>query len=285
MKLFLTKITLATLIYFLLIIISIFILDFLIKYPFNSTSVSYNLKQEFIINNKKDISNSKYFVIGSSMSLNNIDCIKLSENLNKKIYNLSSWGMKFEDFNDFDIWDMDKTIIININFIDFGNSQISIFPKNSNKYFNIAQNISTYLSHIYQRYSALNIKSNDKYTSLNFDNHGSLIFTKKQYFKIDSTRWSWKNQELLNSEIDRFVNQIQEKSIKVNKLIIIFSPSRNYLYSSDKSKTISYLGSKLTKLKNVIFINNYENRGFIDDDFVDRDHFSMEGAIKYTNIV
>lgn len=285
MKLFLSKIVKYIVIYFLIILSIIFILDKVFDLPFNSTSISYNLKDSFILNHRQEINKCSFFVIGSSMSLNNIDCVKLSEYTGQKIYNLSSWGMKFKNFFDFPIWNKDNLILTNINFIDFGNSEIKIFPVNSNRMLNIAKEMPTYLSHLYQSRISQKNSQNTKYISLCYDSMGSLIFSKKEYFNIDSTRWNKENNKLTDEEIDKFVNDIRLKSYTVKKIVITFSPSRNIFYNLHKSALVKQLGMKLKILPNVIFINNYDCKNFTDDDFVDSDHFSKDGATKYTKLV
>jgi hypothetical protein len=225
------------------------------------------------------------------MSVNNIDCILLSKKTNQKFFNLSSAGMKFKNFSHFDIWKKNNTIITNINFADFKEYDIKIYHTNFSKFIHIATNPYQFLHDLYLVQTTLINKNDnrDHYTSLNFDNSGSLILANKKYFKIDSILYNQKDipefEKLSDTEINNLVYEIKIKALLVKKIIIFFSPSRKHLYNLKKSTFVKKLENKLKIIPNVIFINNYDNIEFTDDYFVDYSHFSKEGAIKYTNLI
>lgn len=128
-------------------------------------------------------------------------------------------------------------------------------------------------------------KKNDYYNALNFDNSGSLIFTEKQLFNVDSNRWNKDDNKLTEINIINFVNQVKIKASLVKKIIITFSPSRRHLYSLEKSEIVKKVEDHFKLIPNVVFINNYDNIEFTDDFFVDNSHFSKEGALKYTELI
>ena len=258
MKAFLIKTIYFIIILFLIIgLITLFFYkksDFL----FASNSLSYNVKEEFIINHKDEMINCNFFVIGSSMSLNNLDCVLLSKKADQKVLNLSSWGMKFSNFSNFNIWDKKNIILTNINFTDFGDAELLIYPSNSYRFFNIAKNLGTFISHIQDKETYLKFEKNDHYTSLNFDSSGSIIYSESKFFKIDSVRWNLRERKLSEIDINNFLTEIKIQAPRVKQIIISFSPVRRQLYNLGQSATIKKLENNLNLIPNVYFINNYD---------------------------
>jgi hypothetical protein len=286
MKTFLKKIFYFFLALFLIIGTSTFFLYRKTDLSIKSNSIALNAKESFIFKNKNQINNCKFFVIGSSMSLNNIDCILLSKSLDQKIINLSSWGMKFKDFEDFNIWNKSTTVLININFIDFGKSGIKIYPNYFPTFINVLKNNNlTYIGQLIEYKKNQNIIKNNFYNTLKFDESGSVIFCEKKDFKIDSNRWNNNIKDINESEIQDLVNDIKAQSKTLKKIIITFSPCRRVFYNLYKSSQVKRLNEYLKLIPNVIFLNNYDIEGFFDDDFVDKDHFSRQGAEKYTQLI
>jgi len=291
MKTFLKKISYFITILFFIVGVVYYYLFTKSDLPFNSTSIYYNVKERLILQNKDVINNCNYFIIGSSMSTNNIDCILLSKNTGHFFFNLSSSGMKFRNFSHFDIWKKNNIILTNINFADFEEYDIKIYHNNCSKFIHFVKNPYAFLHDMYKVQTTLINKHDyrNHYTSLNFDNSGSLIFTEKKYFNIDSIKWNQKDiinfEKLSDIEINNFVTEIRIKAPFVKKIIITFSPSRKYLYNLKKSFFVKKLESRLRLIPNVIFINNYDNTDFTDDYFVDFSHFSKEGALKYTELI
>jgi len=256
--------------------------------PFNSNSLCFNAKEKFILEHNEEIKKCKYFVIGSSMGLNNIDCILLSQQIGQKVVNLSSSGMKFNNFMDFDIWNKNTVVVLNMNFTDFGKGLIKIFPKHSSRVINILKDFTTFRSQINSYDISLKLsKKNDTFYSLNFDDSGSIIFADKENFKIDSTRWDFIGYGDTASEKDlkNFVNDIRNKSTLVKKIIITFSPTRKTKYNMDRSYLVHKLEDYLKEVPNVIFFDNYDISGFSDSEFVDVFHFSKQGSKLYTELI
>jgi hypothetical protein len=285
MKTFIIKIFYFISILFLIIVSVAFYFYKKSDLVFVSHSISYNLKQEFIIKYKKEIIKCNYFVIGSSMSLNNIDCILLSKKLSSQVFNLSSWGTKFSDFANFNIWNKKNIIITNINFSDFGNSEIKVYPLNSSRFVNIAKDLGIFISQINDKENYMKSQINDHYTSLNFDKSGSLIFSEKNFFKIDAGKWNLKEKKLSEIDINNFINEIRAKATSTKRIIITFSPIRKHLYNFEQSASLKKLGKYLNLIPNVNFINNYDRTEFTDEDFVDFSHFNKQGAQKYTELI
>lgn len=261
------------------------------RLPFFSNSICFNAKAKFILENKEYFNESKYLVIGSSMSLNNIDCNILSDSIGEKVFNLSSWGMNFKNFNDFNIWDTANVIITNIHFQDFHQSRIKNkygYPFSNFRlinHLNISLDFVTYLKQLDFYKSANTNGINDNYDDLSFNKSGSIIFSDKEIFKLSDFRWN-KDVDMPNeSELKEFINSVIIKSKSVKRLIILFSPGRESIKNKQKVNFVNELKSYLNSVPNVVFFNNFNSVDFSDEDFVDHSHFSGSGAKKYSEIV
>jgi hypothetical protein len=225
------------------------------------------------------------------MSLNNIDSEILSDSIQHKTINLASWGMKFSDFNDFNIWDTNKVVIINIHFSDFGQSLIKKkngYPYSGLSFFsylNILEDFGSYYKDLNKYKSSLDNHMNDYYESLNFNNSGSLIFCKKEKFNISADRWELNSDIPTEKDLQYLVNSISVKSKSVKKIVISFSPGRQQGYTKQKADFVNQLASYLGSMPNVVFFNNYNVKGFDDEAFVDHSHFSEYGAKIYTELL
>jgi len=291
MKRFLSKTGLYLLIQLTFILVFVYYYTSNLDIPFYSNSISFNAKAKFLIKNHIQLENYPVVVIGSSMSLNNLDCVYLSGKLKQPIINLSSWGMTFDDFDAFDIWEKNKIILTNVNFTDIGLSAIIKkrgYPYSENKllnFTNILTDFSTYKAEVDTRLIDSVPKINDFYRSLKFDRSGSVLFTERHDFQIYPTRWNQKQQEVSAGDIERFISGVKQKSLLVKHIIISFSPSRRSVYSSNDSKTVKLIQNQLKSTPNISFIDNYDAVNFNDDDFVDFCHFSNSGAKKYNELL
>jgi hypothetical protein len=136
--------------------------------------------------------------------------------------------MKFCDFNDFNIWDTSKVVIINIQFSDFGQSLIK--KKNGYpysilsffNYLNILQDFGSYYSDLNKYKSSLDNHMNDNYESLNFNKSGSLIFCDKKKFKVSADPWDLNSEMPTEKDLQYLLNSISYKSNSVKKIIIFF---------------------------------------------------------------
>jgi len=261
------------------------------KFPFFSNSLSFNAKAKFIIDNQKSYKEANYFVIGSSMSLNNIDCNLLTDTIGKQVFNLSSWGMGFNQFDGFKIWDTTNVVITNIHFQDFHHSLMKKkygYPYSNFgliSYLNISIDFGTYRKHLIKYKISIHNDINDHYDDLWFNKSGSLIFCNKEMFNLSEDRWNEVIKMPIESELSEFINSVRAKSKKVKKLIILFSPGRPSITNLQKVNFVNELMSSLNSVPNVVFFNNFNVSVFSDEDFVDHSHFSGQGAKKYSEIV
>jgi len=291
MRVFLKRLSL----YLALIAISVFSIVYFYWYqfevPFFSNSLSFNAKSKFLIERKVNWDKTRFYLIGSSMSLNNVDAIGMSSSIGLPVLNLASWGMRFSDFDSFPIWKKENTIICNVYFTDFGNSQIKHkpgFPFNQSFWtskLNILQDFRTYRKQVIDYGNIVSNPKNDFYQALNFDNNGSVVFVPKKEFGLDSARWNAANDSASINFMDRFANELAEKKDLCKEIIVFFSPVHPSFYDSDKAKLIRYLGQKLKALPHVRFYDNYSLNHFTDVNFVDYCHLSGEGAAKYTKFL
>jgi hypothetical protein len=146
-----------------------------------------------------------------------VDAIGMSSSVGQPVLNLASWGMRFSDFDSFPIWKKENTIICNVHFTDFGNSQIKHkpgFPFNQSFWtskLNILQDFRTYRKQVIDYGNIVSNPKNDFYQALNFDNNGSVVFVPKKEFGLDSARWNAANDSASINFMDRFANELAEK--------------------------------------------------------------------------
>jgi len=255
--------------------------------PFTTNSVSFNIKAKFIMEHQSLLNKSKVIVIGSSMSLNNLDCSQFRDSLNIPVINLSSWGMRMSDFNEFDVWKRDKIILTNMNFPDFGSSiggKKMGYPYTANT---LIQVLNTLLD--YSTYRSFRNECKDdtsdlaKYTyeNLKFDATGTALLSDSN-FNINKYRWNAEYPDYTNEQFTDLLNTIKSNSIKVKKMIICFSPCRAAGYSNSKAASVLKFENAVNKAcPNVIFLNYYDVK-MPDNDFVDKYHFNCKGARLYT---
>ena len=90
--------------FFIFIINSFIFIFYIYNYknvPLRFTnSISFDAKLSFLKKSEK-LNDVEILIIGSSMGLNNINSIVLSQNLGNKILNLSSWGLKTNEIYEF----------------------------------------------------------------------------------------------------------------------------------------------------------------------------------------
>ena len=257
------------------------------KILFTSNSISFNAKAAFLLNNKTEIDKAKIIIMGSSMSLNNINGEFIQSLLGEPVVNISSWGIKLEDLNCFKNYFGPKTVIImNISFNDFGKSDFikySDFPLNRNVELN---------NKIFHFYAYLdNIRKIDKYTgesamqnytNLNFDKTGSVKLISNN-FNISQRRWEDSPKIPSEYELDKFVHDLN--FIKQYKVYIFFSPERLKYKSLIKIKAVELLKLKINgEYKNVSFFNNYAVN-YSDTLFCDCTHFNDKGDNMYTQLI
>ena len=259
---------------------------------FVSNSISYNSKVEFICQNLKKFKKAEIVIIGSSMSLNNLNAHQFNDSFGRSTINVASWGMKFSDFEKFEIWG--KQVVININFTDLGSSFIlkkNGYPCTESKiieFGNIISDFNTYKNQYFEMKSYNEIGSEKYYTSLKYDSFGTVFFDKNG-FDIIKSRWeedAFLKHDITKQTIVEYVKTLKiiiDKVRPSQKVILSFSPNRRCFYTSKKALMVKFFGTLLNeKIPQIEFINLYD-LNFSDNLYVDNSHFNLEGNILFTS--
>jgi hypothetical protein len=299
MKKFLLNISLYLLIVLALILASIQII-FTIKkqngfdFNFVSNSLSHNLKAGFILKNQTKFLQSKIIIIGSSMSLNNLNAQMIEDSLHYSTFNLASWGMKMPFFKDYDIWRNHKILLANIQFDDLGDPMIETkagFPFTENRAFltyNVFFDHKTYLSQLEEGKKISSTNAINTYYNCHFDACGSALLNDTG-FVINSERWKEDGYKIVKADTNKinvFISKLKSMIFQQqmnSTLIFCFSPGRKYLYNKSRAILVDFLSQKLNKeIPAIVFINKY-NDSYPDSWYVDDCHFNLPGANFYTS--
>jgi hypothetical protein len=255
------------------------------KLIFVSNSVSFNAKARFLA--EKDFSKTRCFILGSSLSLHNIDGVRL-EQLNKvSVLNLSSWGRKLVDFESFLPMIPDTAVLImNIGFTDFGTSSMQHYEgypmENTHHWKNVLLNLRTYDAQLAKIKEYTNSEACKTYNDLNFDKTGTILLDGT---KVEISKIRWEHSPSVPSEEDIWVFINELAKLGNRKVFIFFSPERISHKSENKRIAIDSIKRKIeSQYPNVSFFNNYA-LNFDEPMFVDCTHFSKKGAEKYTEII
>ncbi len=298
MKQFLTKVAL----YFIVLLLTITALVFFVQsrspktFLFESNSASYNLKAGFIKKNLDRLKASKIIVLGSSMALNNVNAVMIQDSLHLPTMNLASWGLKPDNFKDAEIWNENKIVIYNIEFPDFGPSDIILkngFSFDINKpaeMFNIFRDFKTYLSQQSEAKGIISNTTDRDYGYCQFDECGSVLLNDSN-FHVRAARWNmdeFKKEQVDTAKLNHFVavlKEITDSHKKDNKIIITFSPGRRVFYNQEKSNMVLKLALLLKEqCPDISFISRYD-ADYPDNLYVDNCHFNRSGATKFTGEV
>lgn len=253
------------------------------KILFISNSISYNAKSSFVKKHKSQLENSDYIIIGSSISLNNINGNYLESLIKSKVINLASWGARIEDFYEYiPYFNIKSKIIINIGFNDFGKSSIkkySGFPLDSkNDALNKILNLNSFLIQKRDIKEYTDIKSRKTYKSLIFDNTGS-VSLEIDSSHVDKNRWDETRPVPKDNGIDYMIQELSK--FKDFQVYFFFSPERKKYKTKIKQNVVNKMQQRICyKLKNVHFFNLYD-LNFDDSLFADCTHFNDQGASVY----
>ncbi|MBN2789753.1 MAG: hypothetical protein JXR69_06160 [Candidatus Delongbacteria bacterium] len=270
--------------------------------PYFSNSISFNEKIEFL--KEKDLLEIQTVVIGSSMSLNNVDSKVMSEYFGKTKYlNLASWGFKISDGKEY-ISNMLKyfpdlrLIIISANFMDISDKlqNITVDYTSIDRFLNNNLGIFNYFAWFNLKYYKDNYQLNNErkkrintYQTLDFDeNGGALLDIDKNHinklrWKKDVTEFDISDRELKN--LESMIELLSKNNIR---FVLVISPQRSSLIDSTKQLSIDRKIRKISsivKKKNSFFINSYEKGLWDDSLYVDYAHFNLKGARKFTEFI
>ena len=293
MKKFILKILLYSIIELVVVLFIILpILSNFVKpsyFNFFNNSICSNVKSGFILRNEKKYNESQIIIIGSSLSLNNLGAEMIEDSTKLSTFNVSSWGMRINEFEDFKIWDSNKIILSTISFVDLLGTDFikkSGYPFTNNKAietYNIVSDFNTYINQIFDVRKLL--VSDSGPFPLKLDKCGSVLVhntfnekASKNVINVDKSSYT--------PLIDSFVMKLQKieaNHFRKHKLIIAFSPNARSSYSKEKSDLVRLLENKIKKsCPDVLFLNKYE-LNYPDSYFGDERHFNYLGAQQFTN--
>lgn len=261
-----------------------------------SNSVSYNLKADFIRQHPEKLDRAGVVVVGSSMSLNNVDAKMIQDSLRLPVINLASWALNIQNYQNSPIWDEHKIFLSNIGIPDFGESRVIVKDNYSfntsrvREWFNFETDIKTSLGMLQQAREVMSIPDNSDYKSCNFDECGSVLFCVKG-FTYDSLRWNadeFVKWGVDSARLKAYVSRLKELTRShhgYSRIIISFSPVRRKFYSAGRSGMIAYLGGLIREnCPDVTFFNLFD-RDYPDSVFADNCHFNVLGAGRFTGEV
>lgn len=268
--------------------------------PF-SNSISFNEKIDFI--RTKDLSKIEYAVLGSSMSLNNIDSETMVRTLGQNYINLASWGFKISDTENYlknmsDLFPGLKTVIISTTFVDFSAEVRNIeadyaLIRNSIIYDLDFVNyiLSFELKYMYEnsKKNIWNKQKRNSYQNLDFDKYGGAVL-EIDSDHIDQIRW---NKNILefsvsDAELENLKDIIVFLKSRDVYTVVAVPPQRPGLTGED---TMSRINTEIERIKAVvetnegIFVNSFKDGDWNDSLFVDYCHLKKAGAEKYTEYI
>lgn len=273
--------------------VSIFLLYFILKFNlskgdqfyFVSNSISFNAKARFL--EGKDLSKIDYFVIGSSLSLNNIDGKRLEDFYKVSVMNASSWGMKLIDFKELlPLISPHSKIIVNMGFTDIGISSLQKYEgypvDNKYRWKNAIPNLKTYNAQLNQIQEYTGSDAFKSYQNLHFDRTGSVQLGGED-FKISAVRWDDSPVVPSAQDLSNFIKLLE--FLNRYEVYMFFSPERLSHKSQEKFLAVERIKKDIeSRYSNIKFVNNYQ-LNFADSMFVDCTHFSKSGAERYTEII
>ncbi len=269
-----------------------------LKYmPRNNVSNSGSFKAKIDhIARAENFRHCSFLIAGSSMSLNNISGCTVYNRTKENVYNISSWGFKPGQLNEFlKLIKLDsiKYLLVAFNNCDFGKESYNIDYKavdalingnilSRNWSFLYTFNISTFSKD--WDYRCDFSTGNHYYQSLNFDEYGSVLLNRKG-FQINNKRW---NTYYDSTGFNYFFSSVSNLYTTCNKhkvkLILAYLPDRpnlaterNVLQNRYISKVLkTYFGDSFIDLRNInIPLSEY----------CDGSHLYKEGAELLTNLI
>ncbi len=263
--------------------------------PRLSSSESFNEKARWFKSHK---SNCDVLIVGSSMAVNNVDGLYLSEVLKRNIQNLGSFGMNLSEvsilLNKLPISCRPRQVIVPI----FRNDIINKWNKTIdwNRYINYIEgeayatsyflnmDLIYYFSTYYKR-KIHQRNGNKTYQSLNFDGSGSVMLSSEN-FNIDSSRWieyqndrvvKWSQLEGISENISTIVSSVHSFGAKVVFVKTPLTSASKEFYEKIDSSLWSYF-SEIVKINGADFIDLNVRMTLGNDYFVDYAHLNEKGA-------
>jgi hypothetical protein len=265
--------------------------------PLNNVSNSpcFKAKLDHLVNSP-NFRNCTFLIAGSSMSLSNISGKIISNRLNETVYNISSWGLKPSQLNQFIKQintDKIKYLLVAFSNWDFGESVYNIDFKatgdliNGNKLTRFWSSIDKFNIFTFSQdwnYRSKFSNCNNCYESLNFDKYGSIQY-EPIGFIIEPSRWNvYKDTTGFNN----FYNNINELYAICTKheiaLFLVYLPIRSDLLTPLTLVQNQQIAEILKKRFDKSFLD-LQHKNIPSNQYWDGFHMFKEGAESITNLI
>lgn len=258
---------------------------------FISNSVCFNSKLDHIKSSPM-APGANCLILGSSISLNNVDAESLSQKNKITVYNLSSWGLK--PYQSYQLLKKThqkfapKQLIIAFNNTDFGqdNKEIS--------YGTIYDYLfkSSFLSQMSSFFAHFNIqdflsdwamrskfsKRDNVYQSLRFDDHGSILLNAKNFQYAPEiqplTYRDTTGYANFQAGIDSIATFCADRQIQ---LLLVYSPWKKEVLTPDKLAQIKAISQKMESRYKEAFLD-LSSLPISSNLYVDGGHLYKKGA-------
>lgn len=218
-----------------------------------SNSPCFKAKLDHLVQSP-NFKNCTLLVAGSSMSLNNISGRIIQEQTGESVYNISSWGLKPRQLNEFlqriNVEHV-RSLLIGFNNCDFGTTEYRIDFKavdaalNGNKLRRYWSAVNEFNIQTFSKdwsYRAKFASISNSYQSINFDKFGSVLF-EPAGFVINDHRWNARFDSTGFSNFYQGITAISNfcERHKI-KLLLAYLPTRPNLLSPEmeiQNQTVS----------------------------------------------
>ncbi|GAB3929245.1 hypothetical protein [Larkinella terrae] len=263
---------------------------------FISNSVCFNSKLDHLKSNA-ELKNTNCIILGSSISLNNVDAELLSQKNRLSTYNLSSWGLKpyqaFQFLKSMEDKISPSYLIVTFNNADFGRDDKEIkYSTIYNYLFNnsLLTRIESFMAHFNIRdfMSDWAMRSNfakrdNVYQSLRFDSHGSILLNSNNFqYSPGIQPLTYRDTTgylAFQTGIDSIASFCKKRQIR---LLLVHSPWKRDVLSPEKNSQIHSISTRMKNRYRNSFLD-LSNLSISDHLYVDGGHLYKKGAAIVTS--
>jgi hypothetical protein len=294
------KFTRETLIFLLPLIISVFLMEFLLREIPND----YQFKKKYLDNNSDK---TEILFLGNSHAFYGLNPIYFKQSCFNASYITQSFDLDLEILKKYEQkWSELKVIVIPVSYFSFieslQTSSESWRIKNYIIYYGIkASKVLKYYSEVLSNNLSINLKRISSYyikkksaitcsdlgwgISYSSKNPQDLVETGKEAAARHTIK-DYKDFKENVSDLESIIEFGQRHNVK----IVLFTPPafETYVRNLNKEqleKTIQAAEDISQKYDNCIYYNFLENKSFSESDFYDADHVNEIGAEKLTNLI
>ena len=252
------------------------------RFVFVSSSPTFNAKAAYLQQNSERFKSATVVAIGSSMTLNNLDCQLLEDSLHQTVINLASWGRTLSDFDRYPIWSKSNTIVVDLHLMDFVASPIETYcgyPQSNNRLLQTVNDVchfSTYRSNSYLTKVYTQQGSLQKFENFNLDTWGGVLYPDSG-MQFDAGRWDYPI-DLSKLNLGSTIAFLKAHQGLVKRIVILVSPGRSTLWSKAKSDFVKSFVAQLRFEAPSIDCYNCFDEQRPDAFFIDYAHMNSRGA-------